>query len=282
MKASKIGSANTYIRCLKELDNWGYLKYNPSYNPQKGSQVYLYSLDKAADKGGDKGTDNATHKTTDTASNNGIVNGSDKGTDNAAIMPVIPSINNNINSINNTNNLNERKTQNQNKSKKNSPSNSKSDEIFQKKSSTKSKTPLPEKRKKEKLRQKKNAEPLASASGEVPSRHPELVEGASVTAVSKITGPPTPGFQRPLLLEVQNYFKEKSWPPLEAEKYFNHYQSNGWLVAGKTPMVDWQASAAKWMLNVKDFKSSQPPSLLEKGGGLRLNATTNKNYNEPL
>ena len=57
--ASKIGSYNTYTKCLKELDKWNYLSYEPSFNPQKGSRVYLYSFDKGASKGGDKGTDKA-------------------------------------------------------------------------------------------------------------------------------------------------------------------------------------------------------------------------------
>lgn len=54
MQLSKIGSANTYTRCLKELNKWGYLNYTPSFNPMEGSKVDLYRFDKGGDNGTDK------------------------------------------------------------------------------------------------------------------------------------------------------------------------------------------------------------------------------------
>ncbi|MFA5297467.1 MAG: hypothetical protein WC389_04590 [Lutibacter sp.] len=42
MKFSKIGSKSTYHRCIRELDSWKYLIYNPSHNPFKGSKVRLF------------------------------------------------------------------------------------------------------------------------------------------------------------------------------------------------------------------------------------------------
>lgn len=57
MLACKIGSANTYTKCLKQLDNWGYIEYKPSYNPARGSLVNLYNFDNSTGKGTDKGTD---------------------------------------------------------------------------------------------------------------------------------------------------------------------------------------------------------------------------------
>ena len=83
MRLSKIGSANTYTRCLKQLDEWGYIQYLPSYNPLKGSLVNLYNFDKGCGKGTDKGCSNR----------------SDNGADNSAVRVVRPS----INSLNNTN-----------------------------------------------------------------------------------------------------------------------------------------------------------------------------------
>ncbi len=41
MRLSKIGSPKTYLKCLKELDSGGYIKYQPSKNPLKGSLVYM-------------------------------------------------------------------------------------------------------------------------------------------------------------------------------------------------------------------------------------------------
>jgi hypothetical protein len=53
MKMSKIGSVNTYVKCLKELHQWNYIKYEPSYNKYKGSLVYLYTFDNSSDNGSD-------------------------------------------------------------------------------------------------------------------------------------------------------------------------------------------------------------------------------------
>ncbi len=62
MKLSKIGSANTYSKCIKELHNWGYINYEPSYNPMVGSKVHLYNFDKGSVIGGGIGADKAPVK----------------------------------------------------------------------------------------------------------------------------------------------------------------------------------------------------------------------------
>jgi uncharacterized phage protein (TIGR02220 family) len=49
MKQAKIGSVNTYLKCLKELEIQGYLKYNPSHNPLIGSIVNLFRFDTTHD-----------------------------------------------------------------------------------------------------------------------------------------------------------------------------------------------------------------------------------------
>ncbi|QEM06321.1 hypothetical protein DIU31_023395 [Mucilaginibacter rubeus] len=40
MTFSKIASIATYHKCIKELDEYGYIRYQPSYHPKLGSQVY--------------------------------------------------------------------------------------------------------------------------------------------------------------------------------------------------------------------------------------------------
>src|SRR5437762_8742546 len=39
MGFSKIASVATYHKCIKELDEYGYIRYQPSFNPKKGSMV---------------------------------------------------------------------------------------------------------------------------------------------------------------------------------------------------------------------------------------------------
>ena len=40
MVFSKIASIATYHKCIKDLDEFGYIRYQPSFNPKKGSLVY--------------------------------------------------------------------------------------------------------------------------------------------------------------------------------------------------------------------------------------------------
>jgi len=40
MAFSKIASVATYHKCIKELDEFGYIRYQPSFNPKLGSLIY--------------------------------------------------------------------------------------------------------------------------------------------------------------------------------------------------------------------------------------------------
>jgi len=83
------------------------------------------------------------------------------------------------------------------------------------------------------------------------------------------------------LHEVILYFKEKNTATIEAEKFYNHFQSNGWLVGGKSKMKDWKAAARNWILNAEKFGSAKSnQQLVVKPGNLHVK--TEKNYEEPL
>ena len=93
-------------------------------------------------------------------------------------------------------------------------------------------------------------------------------------------------FEKPNLQLVKEYFQTQNSNDFEAERFFNYYSSIGWLIAGKTIMKDWQASARNWMLNTTKFTINQPThsTKIEKSQNrpYNLNATTDKNYAEPL
>lgn len=40
MAYSKIASIATYHKCIRELDEYGYIRYQPSFHPAKGSLIY--------------------------------------------------------------------------------------------------------------------------------------------------------------------------------------------------------------------------------------------------
>lgn len=75
---------------------------------------------------------------------------------------------------------------------------------------------------------------------------------------------PTTRFIAPSLDDVKNYMLRRNsesgniWKEervlLEAQKYFDYYQSNGWKV-GKNPMKDWQAAIRNWMNNAHVYNS---------------------------
>ena len=44
MKIAKISGLATYHKCIKDLNDFGYIQYLPSYNPVMKSQVYLASI----------------------------------------------------------------------------------------------------------------------------------------------------------------------------------------------------------------------------------------------
>jgi hypothetical protein len=116
--------------------------------------------------------------------------------------------------------------------------------------------------------------------------HPELVEGSQT---QKFRPEPyeeklrekkdtEPGEKiPPVWEEVLLFFKEKNNTEIEAQKFYNHFQSNGWLVGGKSKMKDWKAAARNWILNANKF---QPKSNLPQPNHLQI--SNNKNYAEPL
>uniref|UniRef100_UPI00404A379B hypothetical protein n=1 Tax=Gelidibacter sp. TaxID=2018083 RepID=UPI00404A379B len=44
MTLSRIGSKGTYHKCIKDLDNWKYLIYMPSKNPNIGSKIRMFTF----------------------------------------------------------------------------------------------------------------------------------------------------------------------------------------------------------------------------------------------
>lgn len=71
-----------------------------------------------------------------------------------------------------------------------------------------------------------------------------------------ITSDKQPKFRKPTLEELKSHFAEKLSPscgsPLsEAERFFNYYESKGWVV-GKSPMKNWKAAVSNWIGNLKE------------------------------
>ncbi len=78
--------------------------------------------------------------------------------------------------------------------------------------------------------------------------------------------------------EVLEYFEQRTWPKLEGEKFYNHYNSIGWKVGGKIKIMDWQSAAENWMLKAKEIETARPVS--QKRDNLKT--SKKKNYGQPL
>ncbi len=229
MRISKISSKATYHKCLKALHAQGYIKYEPSYNPFKGSHVFLFNfsddlkpLPKSASSNFKPVNEQVVNKscTSDETSSEQVNE-----------QVVVPYINN----TNNTNDLNNSNGLNLGEQSKKIEEENRNDEFVM---PSAVEVTLSEKEKK--LREKKKDE-------------------------------------IPTIENVKFYFQENNFPELEAQKFFNYFSSIGWLVGGKTHMVDWQAAAQNWILNAPKFITNAEPNRPKQ-----LNTKIDKDYSEPL
>lgn len=180
MKLSKIGSANTYTKTLKDLSDWEYLLYEPSKNRWIGSKVYMYRFDTCTDNSSDNRTG--------------------KRNDNTTVIPVIKQVRPSLKSI------------------------------------------------------KVNKEIKGNK------------ERKSKTS-----------FAVPELNEIKSFFLSNNSTVSEGENFYNHFESNGWLVGGKSKMKNWQAAARNWIIRSAEF--TKRSTSLSSGN---LNVNQNKDYSVPL
>ena len=82
-------------------------------------------------------------------------------------------------------------------------------------------------------------------------------------------------FSAPAIEIVKEFFIELKSTDAEAEKFHNHFESNGWLVGGKAKMKNWQAAARNW---IKRSESFNPGSITKD----RLHTNDDKDYATPL
>jgi hypothetical protein len=213
MRISKISSKATYHKCLKNLHALGYLRYEPSYNPYKGSMVFLFNFsDQLKPKAKTKPI---------TKQVPGKLSTSCETTTEQALVSYI----NNTNSTNNIKSI-KKESQSQNLPLENFDLKDQEEILKQKK-----------------LRQKNK------------------------------------GNDAPIEEEVIKYFQEQNFPAIEANKFYNYFSSNGWLVGGKTPMKNWKAAAKNWIINSTKYNSNISKASVHPQN---LSTATHKNYSEPL
>ncbi|WP_298152263.1 transcriptional regulator [Flavobacterium sp.] len=223
MRISKISSKATYHKCLKALHEQGYIKYEPSYNPFKGSHVFLFNFSddlKPLPKTERSASPNFEPVGEQVVNQSGTASGT--GSEQVDEQVLVPS-------INNTNITNNQNIEN------------------------------------------------ALNLGEPEKKIEEFNSGlkSEESQKEKSSGQKEKGI--PTIEEILAYFLEQDFPKLEANKFFNYFQSIGWLVGGKTPMADWQSSARNWMLNAPKYAAHD-----RTDRNTSLDNSGEKDFAEPL
>ena len=226
MRISKISSKATYHKCLKNLHSLGYINYEPSYNPFKGSHVYLFNFsDDLKPIPKNEKTTMPKNEPVFELVNEQVVNKSCTSSGTSEQTSTEQALVSYINNTNITNKSNIKNSLNLEEQAKNFQN----ENLF-----------FEEKKEKSSAKKEKDLKPTND--------------------------------------EVKSYFLEQNFPELEANKFFNYFSSIGWLVGGKTPMLDWQAAAQNWMLNANKFTTYEKPPDRAK----HLNIGNDKDYSEPL
>ena len=288
MLVSKISSTATYHKCMKELNEYGYLEYLPSFNPYKGSLVRLFNIaleedDLLPEKKSKYGKnlslfdlknepiivdkseqDNTKIQSGDSVDNLVIHTKNQTGysafnltkIDTGTKQALVPSIN--VINVIKENIYN------------------KENEILKIEIPKKNNAVSVEKKEKSCAKKEKDFAP----SGGGVKAPPNDVQNTSSTECLKAPSGVGGGVGVvPTLEAVLEYFLLKEYASLEAEKFFNYFESVGWLIGGKAKMKNWNAAARNWVLNAKGYC---PPPKRNIPIASTLHTIKNKNYNEPL
>src|SRR5665648_1004660 len=260
MQVSRIGSVNTYARCMKELEQWGYIRYAPSSNLHTGSRVACIRFDTA--------TDTARNTESDTRISSSIEN--DTATNTAIDTGISSSIENDT--ATDTARDTGRSTGIENDTARNTASDTGESTGITAgiKSDTASDTLLINIINKNKLN-KERGENFDFSNEKEKTKNKFQNENSEN---------PEENFHPPDFQEVEIFFRKNNYPITQSDKFYNHYQSVGWKLGGKTKIIDWQAAARKWMINTKNFEHNErKPNHVRTG---QLGVNTNKDYSEPL
>lgn len=251
MGLSKVSSKTTYHKCMRELQQFGYIRYDPSYHPLRGSWVYLFDFD-IEEKSQFKKCPGNEHEMNgqETAIEHGEYKLSSETVNDKGFQSPL-NIYKHI--------------------KHNKLSFRQSAEILKK-----------TKREKNEIENEKNNLPpraenilFANPSISGPSANSDAEETSRKPAQNSPEKVPENESQ------VIRFFLESGYEEMQAVKFYHYYSAMGWKVGGKYPIENWRAAAHGWILksqnNGKYGKSIKPEI-----SACRLHTSSDKNYSEPL
>ena len=317
MEISRLGSVNTYARCMKDLSQWGYIQYIPSSNMHSSSRVSCIRFDTATDTArntatdtgietdtaGDTGTDTGRNTSTssdlindtatDTARNTGIENDttSDTGTDTGRNTATSSDL------INDTATDTARNTGIKNDTAGDTGTDTASDTgISSNLINDTGRNTTGDKIEGAGIKND-TARNTATDTPFINSLNKNKQEEESVRRNQKFdidenekkrkrfrttNSENLPDEKSPIpdLYETEQFFEQNQFPRSEAQKFYAHYQSSGWKTGDQMKIFSWQAVARKWMNNTQSFKTNEREP--NQVGTSKLSVTVNKDYSEPL
>ena len=136
----------------------------------------------------------------------------------------------------------------------------------------------------EKSKEMEELPPAANeeAAGDNNTDRPHFACKRSVAASSLGTRPPE-GIPESLE-EVVTFFATSAYPKEQAIKFFHYYNSKGWKIGGKALIANWQSAAHSWILHGQSKYANGTDKGNNKSahGVNQLHTSENKNYAEPL
>ena len=66
-------------------------------------------------------------------------------------------------------------------------------------------------------------------------------------------------FVKPTVDEVREYCIEKGYT-IDPQRFVDYYESNGWMIGGKSHVKDWKAAVRTWQSRQKDHQGASQPS----------------------
>ncbi|BBE20416.1 hypothetical protein AQPE_4608 [Aquipluma nitroreducens] len=299
MQLSRIGSANTYARCIKELSDWGYISYTASSNIHSGSRVSCIRFDTAPDIARNTEIDTGikTNTSTDTGNDTGRNTGISGSTENDTGRDTACDTSTKSDTASDTTNDTGRNTGTSSNPKSDTRSDTASDTGITANTETDTGRST--------VSEKKDAASIKTDTGcdtgsdtlLINSLNKNKQEEKSVRGNQKLDVDENGKKQKrlrttnsknlpdekspvPDLSEVEQFFEQNQFPRSEAQKFYAHYQSSGWKTGDMKKIISWQAVARKWMNNTQSFKTDERE--FNQVGTSKHSVTVNKNYAEPL
>ncbi|WP_159516897.1 hypothetical protein [Sunxiuqinia indica] len=286
MQQARIGSANTYARCMKELTSWGYIHYKPSSNLHKGSTVSCISFDPTSNTEFDSGIKKDT--ATDTGEDTTAAAGTATNTENDIKGNATKRTGNKTNTGTDTAGDITRNTRTNGDTKSDTPASISSDTgtASGRQSDIGADTGNHE----------DNPTGIQSDTGadttsdtllinntknikqEEKKENPKEKERGQKDKNLKISREEKTSI--PEFSDVKSFFRKNGFPESEAQQFYARYLSLGWKTTDNQPIVSWQALARKWMINNNKNNSHERP--FNQIGAGRFSVPTDKDYSEPL